>query len=62
MRVPLTYAPTGERVHWTVWRDRGGWVYRDHEGYERNGGASWPELVDRFHRTAENYNMDHRLS
>lgn len=71
MRVPMTYQPTSEQVYWTVTRERYwhglkkerlGWFFTDNDGYQRFGGDTWLELVDRFSQTAENYAMAHRLN
>lgn len=62
MRVPMTYIPTGEVEFWTVWREKNQWVFRDHNGYTRVGGANWFELRDRFLRCADNHCFTHSLS
>ena len=66
VRVPMADKATGARVWWTVLRygdcRPASWGYVDADGYERHGGETWAELVDRFSLTAENYGLTHRLS
>ena len=63
----MTYSPEQPPVYWTVTREPAGtrrpiWLIRDHEGYERFGGYTWRELVDRFCAVAEGYGLTHHLS
>lgn len=67
IRVPMTDPKDGTRVYWRVTREKllAGpivWMFEDHEGYERFGGETWLDLLDRFCATAENYGLVHRLS
>lgn len=66
MRVPMT-DEIGNVVFWVVGRvktlgDGTRWMFTDHNGYERDGGKTWPELRSRFSSCAENHSLTHRLS
>jgi hypothetical protein len=61
MRIRMTYLD-GTVYHWKVRKDRGGWIFVDHEGCERFAEGNWNDLVARFRLVAENYGMTCNIS
>lgn len=70
-RVKMTDTSDSSIYYWTVRsfknatnivlgrkpRKISGWLYIDHEGYQRNVEGNWLELVDHFRLVASNYGL-----
>lgn len=74
MRIKMTHTD-GEQVYWTVRshsavnlvlgqrpRKVRGWLFIDHEGYERFAEGNWLDLVALFRLVASNYGFTSTIS